>query len=390
MWFKNLISYRLPTDWSMSAAELEDMLQQRGLVPCGAFDMQSRGWVHSSYAERFVHTVNGQHLIALGVDQKLLPGSVVNQVAAERAKVMADEQGYPVGRRQMRELKARVTEELRGRALTRKRITFAWIDPANGWLVVDAAGESRADELIETLRDTLGSLQVTRLESERSPITSMTAWVAHGDAPLGFTIDDDLQLQSPQRSTPLIRYKSCELDAKEIRSQLQAGWQVTHLGLTWKDRIALVLNGKLQVKRVEFLELVKEAPAEGERSVAEQFDADFLVMTGELTAMLAQLVQVLGSGLARSDDDLAVAGRMFADTVEDPLFDAAVQFARESPVVTISRLQSNLMIGYNRAARLIERMEAEHLVGPMQPDGSRVNYLSTDSTQAHASGTVEA
>jgi len=88
MWFKNLIVYRLPADWSVAPAELEEKLAQRALQPCGSFDMQSRGWLHASAAERFVHTTHGQHLIALGVEQKLLPSSIVRQVASDRAKVI--------------------------------------------------------------------------------------------------------------------------------------------------------------------------------------------------------------------------------------------------------------------------------------------------------------
>ena len=125
MWFKNLVVYRLPADWSVAPAELEEKLAQRALQPCGSFDMQSRGWVHASAAERFVHTTHGQHLLALGVEQKLLPASIVRQVAADRAKVIEQQQGFPVGRRQMRELKERVLEELRARALTRRRTTRA-------------------------------------------------------------------------------------------------------------------------------------------------------------------------------------------------------------------------------------------------------------------------
>src|ERR1043165_6730537 len=192
MWFKNLLVYRLPADWSVAAAELEEKLALRALQPCGTFDMLSRGWVHSSPAQRFVHTTHGQHMIALGVEHKLLPASIVRQVAGDRAKVIEEQQGFPVGRRQMRELKERVLEELRARALTRRRTTRAWIDPVHGWLVVDAAGAPRADELIETLRDTLGSLAVLLLETERSPSAAMGAWLALGDAPLRFTIDQDL------------------------------------------------------------------------------------------------------------------------------------------------------------------------------------------------------
>jgi recombination associated protein RdgC len=300
MWFKNLVVYRLPADWSVSASELEDKLSLRSLQPCGPFEMQSRGWVHAGVSQRWVQTTNGQHLISLGVEQKLLPSSIIRQVATERAKDLEKEQGYPVGRRQMRELKERVAEELRARALTRKRATNAWIDPVNGWLVVDAAGASRADELVETLRDTLGSLQVQLLETERSPSASITAWLMLGDAPLTFTIDDDLELQSADESKPTIRYVRHPLDGKEIRAQIQAGMHATRLGLTWKDRIAFVLTEKLQVKRLEFLLIDKDKPEEGSGlSPEEQFDIDFTLMAGDLAQLLTDLSQALGAPQAQ-------------------------------------------------------------------------------------------
>ena len=99
----------------------------------------------------------------------------------------------------MRELKERVTEELRGRALTRRTVTRAWLDPVNGWLVVDASGAARAEAVIETLRDTLGSLAVQFLETERSPALSMASWVMLGDAPLQFSIEQDLELRAADK-----------------------------------------------------------------------------------------------------------------------------------------------------------------------------------------------
>jgi recombination associated protein RdgC len=297
MWFKNLIVYRLPESWSVSPIELEEKLTARALIPCGSFDMQSRGWVFSSDLERYVHTVNGQHLIALGVDQKILPASVVNQISVERAKVQAAEQGYPVGRRQMREIKTRVAEELRGRALTRKTITHAWIDPVNGYLVINACSDGKAEQLIETLRDSLGGLQVTRLETERAPTAAMTAWLMLGDAPISFSVDDDCELQATDQSKPTIKYVRCQLDAKEIRTQINAGMFATRLGLTWKDRISFVLNEKLHIRKVEFLLISTNAPAQADPvTPGDQFDIDFALMAGELSALLRDLQRAIGGG----------------------------------------------------------------------------------------------
>ena len=56
---------------------------------------------------------------------------------------------------------------------------------------------------------------------------------------------------------------------------------------------------------------------------------------------------------------------------EDELYDEAVQFVIESRRASISAVQRKLRIGYNRAARLIEAMEAAGLVTPMNANGSR-------------------
>ena len=300
MWFKNLIVYRLPEHWSVTPAELEDQLSRRPLQPCGAFEMQSRGWVHSSVAQRYVHTTNGHHMIALGVEQKLLPGSIIKQVTTERAAELEFQQGYPVGRRQLRELRERVTEELRARAFSRRRVTRAWIDPHNGWFVVDAAGGSRADEFVETLRDTLGSLPVTFLETERSPQTSMAAWLMLGDAPLRFVLDQDLELQAVDQSKATVRYVRHSLEGKEIQAHLNAGKYVTRLGLTWADRVSFVLTEKLELKRVQFLNVEKEKEdGASEITPEEQFDLDFTLMAGELSQLLADLAQALGGEVAK-------------------------------------------------------------------------------------------
>lgn len=295
MWFKNLVAYRLPADWSLGAPELEQQLATRTLQPCSPFEMLSRGWVAPSSSGRLVHTVNSQQLIALGVNQKLLPASIIRQTALERAEVLTREQGFPVGRRQMRDLKMRVTEELRAKALTRRRITRAWIDPTNGWLVVDAAGAAKAEELIETLRDTLGSLAVTMIETQRSPQMSMAVWLKLGEAPLRLTIDQDLELKAANHTKATIRYSHHPLDGKEIQTHLSAGLYPTRLGLTWNDRIAFVLNEKLQLKRLEFLEMSKDAADGGDVDEAEQFDIDFTVMTGELAKLIDDMVAALGT-----------------------------------------------------------------------------------------------
>ena len=59
------------------------------------------------------------------------------------------------------------------------------------------------------------------------------------------------------------------------------------------------------------------------------------------------------------------------DAESDPLYDEAVAFVLESGKASISSVQRKLRVGYNRAARLIEQMEASGVVSPMSSNGSR-------------------
>ena len=50
----------------------------------------------------------------------------------------------------------------------------------------------------------------------------------------------------------------------------------------------------------------------------------------------------------------------------DELFDEAVDIIARNRIASISFIQRRLKIGYNRAARLVEQMEGEGIVGPQE------------------------
>jgi DNA segregation ATPase FtsK/SpoIIIE, S-DNA-T family len=59
------------------------------------------------------------------------------------------------------------------------------------------------------------------------------------------------------------------------------------------------------------------------------------------------------------------------DAEADPLYDEAVAFVVRTRRASISSVQRQLRIGYNRAARLVEQMETAGLVSAMGINGSR-------------------
>lgn len=71
------------------------------------------------------------------------------------------------------------------------------------------------------------------------------------------------------------------------------------------------------------------------------------------------------------EDDRANAIEAGGDAEQDSLYDAAVAFVIEKQRVSVSLIQRQFSIGYNRAARIVEAMEKAGVVSPMESNGNR-------------------
>ncbi|HET7308043.1 MAG TPA: DNA translocase FtsK 4TM domain-containing protein [Gammaproteobacteria bacterium] len=73
-----------------------------------------------------------------------------------------------------------------------------------------------------------------------------------------------------------------------------------------------------------------------------------------------------------ADSSAAIPGlESESGSEQDPLYDQAVAIVTQTRKASISGVQRRLKIGYNRAARMVEDMEAAGIVGPLETNGSR-------------------
>lgn len=294
MWFKNLKIYRLHPSFKPTASELSEMLTRRWFKPCGPQDMESIGWVPPREDCELVYAQGGHLMLAMRTAKKVLPTSVVNQATKARALDIEEQQGYKPGRKQMREIKEAVTDDLLPKAFTQYYDTRVWLDLHDGWFVIDSASNGVADNVIASFVRCVKPFPVLNLYVNQSVAGSMTQWLLDGELSYGLTIDQDTELTATNESRAVVKYVRQAVDVEEARIHIGAGKQVTRMALTYNDRVSFVLTDDLVIKRVTPLDILKDNQDSNAQNEAEQFDADFFLMTKELGHLLHALTHVLG------------------------------------------------------------------------------------------------
>jgi recombination associated protein RdgC len=104
----------------------------------------------------------------------------------------------------------------------------------------------------------------------------------------------DCELKSVTEEKAAVRYVRHSLDGEEIKAHLTEGKLPTKLALTFDDRVSFLLTEKGEIKRLQFLDVVKEEADGSGESAQELFDAHFALMTGELKRLIPAVVTALG------------------------------------------------------------------------------------------------
>jgi recombination associated protein RdgC len=294
--FKNLMVYRLGADWQPTVAQMEAALDGARFAECGATQPRAMGWVSPRGEDHgvLVEAIDGQWLLQLMVESKLVPGAVIKRQVEALATRIEKQTGRKPGKKETRELKDQAMLDLLPMAFTKRAAIKVWISPATRLLVIDAGSASRADETLTALTQVLPGLSAQLINTAVSPQAAMADWLVSGEPPTPFTIDRDCELKAADGEKPVVRYARHALDLPEIREHIAAGKRPTRLALSWNDRVSFTLTEGLQLRKIVFLDGVFEGrKADGD----EGFDADAAITTGELAPMIGELVDALGGEL---------------------------------------------------------------------------------------------
>ena len=302
--FKNARAYRLNTPFELDQLALHERLSEKVFRGCGPLEAATMGWAPplGPQAELLVHAANGCLLVAARRQERLLPASVVGEAVAERVAELEQAEGRDVPRRERSQLREALLAEMLPQAFTRSRVVLALIDPQAGRVVVDAASDKLAEEVLSLLRQSLGSLPATPLTAAAAS-ERLTAWVLSGEPPSGLALEDQCELRDPAEKGSVVRCRGVDLGSPEVRAHIDTGMRVAAVGLDWQDGLSLVLADDLSLKRLRFADELLEQAMDGaeDEDPALRFEAEMTIMTEQLRGLLSCLEDALTDGAAAAD-----------------------------------------------------------------------------------------
>ncbi len=378
MWFKSLYLYRLHATPDLSIDALQEALAEHACRPLGGSEARRLGWQTPAgrNSQLYVHEIQGQRLLCALRQERLLPAGVVRDEVEERAANREAAEGRPLPRREKQALKEQVYEEFLPRAFYRSQRIDVWWDTTRNLIAINTGSRKRAEETLDLLRMTLGSLKVTPLATQTLPVRAMTQWMIDPAArPPMLILGDRVELKA-KGDDGVHSARQVDLDSDEIQQVVAGGREATRLAMHIEGLASFVLTDDLGIKSLHFDDaLLDEASQTDDADDAVlRMETDFFLMAKALGGMIDNLIDWLGGeavGHAPLLDGVSPAGALMPDGTEDPLYEQTKAFVVGSGHASVSAVQRQFKIGYNRAARFIEALEAEGIIAPINNSGSR-------------------
>ena len=300
MWFKSIHLYRLHGAAAEGIAldTLEAALAEHTHRPVSSAESRRLGWYPPAGRQgtQLVHEIQGHRLLTALRQERLLPASVIREEVEERVAEREAAEGRPMPRRDRQAIKEQVIEELLPRAFTRTQRIDVWWDTDRALIAINAASRTRAEEVLDLLRQSLGSLQVTPLAANWTPRSAMTVWLSDPETrPAWLRIGEKAVLEDPGDDGKWSA-SGVDIDADDTQSVLESGRQVTRLQIEIDERVTAMLHDDLTLKSIRFADaLLDEASqVEDDDDPIMRLETDFALMTGALRECIEQLIDGLG------------------------------------------------------------------------------------------------
>ena len=366
---KNATIYRASLP---DAAALAEHLAEKPFVPVPESHASSAGFIQHPTTGELVSTFPGGFAFRLRRDFKPVSKSAIKLALAEKVAALQVEQGRDLSREEVDTLQVEIYEEALKTTLPERAEVDAFYHIESRTLLLATTSKDMANAVLYHLVDACGAVETSTIhvsDVKGGLTTRLRSYFASDDraAFTGFSLGDSVMMKG-KHGRASFDLDNLDNARRGVIEALECDMQAERLELCHSDAVTFKLTKDFQLRGIDFH--VKEDEEEPDfDTVAELWEHT----AGVHVLMLAAVVQALCDLFGYQEKPLPAidtAGPAAEDEA-DSLYEDGVAFVRESRRASISAVQRKLMIGYNRAARMIEEMERQGIVTPMASDGSR-------------------
>lgn len=294
MLFRQLQVFRFTDASCYLLTNLIEKLEQLAFKACLPSTSFSSGWVPpvEENDAPLALTINGNIMICMQFEEKILPAAVVKQELADKVKeITAQDPARKVYGKEKLSLKDEITMTLLPSAFSKLSRIYAYIDTKNQWLILGTTNAKKTEQFIANFKKSV-SEDVATFELRKIPLL-LTDWVKHKNYPTTFSVEKTFVLQDPKQQSRIIRCQQQDVNTNGIQTLLKEGFEVIQLALQWQDQLHFVFSNKFQLQSIKYgNDIITEGEEMEPETKLQHFSADFYIMTQSLAMLIKELLNI--------------------------------------------------------------------------------------------------
>lgn len=295
MLFKNALIYQLTQPCQPFIDHLKANCEDNEFVPCAKVQALSIGLTQilPDVVDEMIVSLGEVTLFAVKRQEKKIPGQALREATDERVAEIEQQQSRKVYRKEKKALQEDIHAALLPQVLPVSHITRGYIDHKRHLVVIDSSSTSRAEEVLNYLRDVCGSFPVKPIGTNGHPGQVMTDWL-RGTAIPGLSPVDEAKLFNPLDGGEAAVLKNTDLSSEAVQYMVESGWLVEYMRLQYQEIQFTLTDDAFKLKRIQWPDDIRDSDQTEDEDRLKLLEGDIHIMTQVVRSILDTLGKAFG------------------------------------------------------------------------------------------------
>ncbi len=348
--------------------------------PIGPTFVSRSGFIPNPVTKELVTPIEGGFSVTIQLDEKILPKAAVSNAIESALAARATELARELEDDEIEFTTAQTMTTLIANALVKTTTVNAFYCEEEKLLIIPTTSKPLSQAVMRLLIQAIGSVKTSTIHVDniKGGLTTRLKNYLNGDSEAfgDFELGETCNLK---QKADKANFSLHDLDGARqgLLEGLVAGMQVELMELV-HEGVSFKLTNDFKLRGIDFHgELTEDEQAalddaEGDGAYLWRLEAatQLLQVVATIKA-LCEMFEYKVPAPVEFQSPADLPSHESVPELDDPLYEEAVAFVRDSRRASISAIQRKLKLGYNRSARLIERMEQDGVVTAMHTNGSR-------------------